>query len=202
MHRRSLLASTACALAGTTGCLTAARRQASGPVRFGHARGRIHDATDAFVRGGLGGSPPETSYAAWLFTEPPATDVTVFTDALGDETQRQWDNEVHNENYDAGFLVLAQIRTLRDRATTLRPSPLGCDADWAGWREARVPLGLEPAELTPEELPDADDVVATLATYLEASDGPRRATVPFLSTEADTCEAANATLTAEAWTPP
>jgi hypothetical protein len=66
----------------------------------------------------------------------------------------------------------------------------------------RVPLTLDPAELAADELPDADDVVATVAVYLETNGAPRRVTVPFLSAEANSCEAANATLTADAWTSP
>lgn len=200
MRRRALLASTALAL--TTGCLADARRQVSGPIRFGHATGRVHDATDAFVRGGLGGSEPDSPYAAWLFSTPPPTDVTVFTDELGAETQRQWDNEVHNENYDAGFVLLAQVRTAREDATRIAPAPLACDPGWTGWRRARVPVELTPADLSTDELPDAEEVVATLATYLESDTAPQRARVPFLSPAADSCAAANATLTAATWTPP
>jgi hypothetical protein len=199
MRRRALLASTAFTALATGGCLADVRRSASGPIRFGHARGRLHDASVPFVRGGLG-TRNDDSYAAWLFSTPPASDVSVFTDSAGRERQREWDNEVHNENYDTGFLLLAQIRTPRERATTLTPVPLGCDPGWTGWRRARVPLGLERTETRPE-LADADEVVATLLAYLEAAETPRQATVPFLSDAADSCEAANNTMGAERWTP-
>lgn len=199
MRRRALLTSTALSLAASGGCLGDVRQSVSGDIRFSHARGRTHDAENSFVRGGLGGSSTDDSYAVWLFSETPPSNVTVFTDELGAETQREWDTEVHNENYDAGFVLLAQIRTLRDRATTLVPSPFACEAGWTGWRRARVPLGLEAAELDTDELADADEVVATLVTYLEASETPRRASVPFLSSTAGSCEAANATLTAASW---
>lgn len=199
MRRRALLASTAALTTSATGCLDRVRRQVSGPVRFGHARGRVHDADDGFVAGGLGDADPlpDTSpYAAWLFTSPPPDDRRVVTDALGAETQREWDNEIHNENYAEGFVVLAQVRTPRDRATSLRPTLLGCEAAWAGWRTVRVPLGLERADLASDELADADEVVATLLVYLESADAPRRASVPFTSRGAESCAAANATLTA------
>lgn len=202
MRRRALLTSTALSLAASSGCLGDARQSVSGDIRFSHARGRIHDAENSFVRGGLGGSSTEESYAAWLFPEAPPSDVTVFTDELGAEPQREWDNEIHNEDYDAGFILLAQIRTPRERATTLSPAPFACDPGWTGWRRARVPLGLETAELDPDELADADEVVATLATYLESSEAPRRTSVPFLSPAADSCEVANATLTAASWSSP
>ncbi|WP_372911226.1 hypothetical protein [Salinigranum sp.] len=201
MRRRVLLSSVALSLSATAGCLSDARRQVSGPIRFGHARGRLHDAERSFVRGGLGGSPTEESYAVWLFPEAPPSDVSVFTDALGAETQREWDNEVHNENYDEGFILLAQIRTPGERATTLSPVPHSCDPGWTGWRRARIPLGLERTDLS-DDLADATAVVATLATYVESSETPRRATVPFLSEAADSCDAANATLTARPWTNP
>ncbi|WP_318570046.1 hypothetical protein [Salinigranum marinum] len=200
MRRRALLSSAALGLA--TGCLADSRRQVSGPIRFGHATERVHDAADAFVRGGLGGSSPESPYAAWLFSTPPSADVSVFTDALGAETQRQWDNEVHNENYDAGFVVLAQVRTKRSQATRLSPFSLSCDPGWTGWRRGRVPVGLDPASLSADELPDAEEVVSTVAVYLESTESPRRVTVPFLSPAADSCAAANATPTAATWTPP
>lgn len=206
MRRRALLTSIGAALlTGTAGCLGTTRRQLSGPIRFGHARARVHDARDGFVAGGLGGSDaaPETApYAAWLFPSPPADDVSVFTDALGAENRRQWDNEVHNENYEEGFVLLAQVRTPRERATTLRPGPVGCDAAWTGWRRARVPVGLVSAEMDADELPDAETVVATALVYLEANDAPREATVPFLSPQAASCTAANETLTARPWAPP
>jgi hypothetical protein len=200
MRRRALLASAALSAGG--GCLADVRRQASGPVRFGHARTRLHPADEAFVRGGLGGTSPPEPYAAWLFSTPPPSDVSVFTGALGAENRRQWDNEIHNENYDAGFTLLAQVRTPRDRATTLIPAPLGCDAGWTGWREARTPLELAPAGLSADELTDADEVVATTLGYFESTDAPSRARVPFLSTDAGSCGAANATLTAVSWAPP
>jgi hypothetical protein len=201
MRRRALLASTALALSPASGCLGDVRRRTAGPIRFGHARTRLHAAVEPFVRRGLGGARTEEPYAAWLFTSPP-TDVSVFTAELGSEPQREWDNEVHNENYEAGFLVLAQVRTPRDRARTLLPAPLGCDAGWTGWREARTPLELGPAELSPDELADTDEVVATTLAYFESMEAPWQARVPFLSTEAPSCEAANATLTAGSWTPP
>jgi hypothetical protein len=204
MQRRALLASTAVAASGVAGCLVGARRQVSGPVRFDHARARVHDADQPFVHGGIGGDGVEDPYAAWLFTDPPPADVSVFTDRLGAERQRQWDNEIHNENYDDGFMLLAQVRTPRERARTLRPAPTGCDADWTGWRRARVPVGLEPAELSREDVADADEVVATLLSYVASAEAPDRLTVPFLSERADTytCAAANATLTGASWTPP
>lgn len=202
MRRRALLTSAAASLFGTAGCLANTRRQLSGPIRFDHARGRVHDAERRFVRGGLGGSTTADSYAVWLFSAAPPSDVTVFTDELGAETQREWDNEVHNENYDAGFVLLAQIRTSREHTTTLSPASFACDPSWTGWRRARVPLGLNRDELDPDELADADEVVATLVTYLESSEAPRRASVPFLSPTADSCSAANTTLTAEPWSLP
>jgi hypothetical protein len=202
MRRRALLSTVAfTAITATAGCLGDVRRNLSGPIRFDHARGRIHDASQPLVRGGLGGSPTEDQYAAWLFTSAPSSDVTVFTDALGSETQREWDKEVHNENYDAGFVILAQVRTGREHATWLGTTPSVCDPAWTGWQRARVPLLLDPA-LAADELADADEVVATLAAYVTAPEAPRAATVPFLSTAADACEAANATLTAESWSPP
>jgi hypothetical protein len=200
MRRRALLASAALTTAATGGCLADVRRFSAGPVRFGHARARLTDASEPFVRGGLG-TRDDDSYAAWLFTTPPASDVSVFSDSAGRERQREWDDEIHNENYDAGFVILAQIRTPRERATTLTPVPLGCDPGWTGWRRARVPLGLERTEVRPE-LAGADEVVATLLAYVEAGDAPQQATVAFLSEAADSCEAANNTMTAERWTPP
>ncbi|WP_152040943.1 hypothetical protein [Salinigranum salinum] len=203
MRRRALLSTVAfTTTAATAGCLGDVRQRLSGPIRFDHARGRIHDASQSFVRGGLGGSPTEDQYAAWLFTSAPSSDVAVFTDALGLETRREWDNEVHNENYDAGFVLLAQVRTGREHARRLGPVPYICDPAWTGWRRARVPLSLDPANLETDELAGADGVVATLAAYVTAPEAPRAATVPFLSTGADACEAANATLTAESWSPP
>jgi hypothetical protein len=203
MRRRALLSTAAfTATAATAGCLGDVRRNLSGPIRFDHARGRVHDASQSFVRGGLGGSPTGDQYAAWLFTSAPSSDVTVFTDALGSETQREWDNEVHNENYDAGFVLLAQVRTGREHARRLGPVPPVCDPAWTGWQRARVPLLLDPADLAADELADADEVVATLAAYVTSPETPRAATVPFLSTAADACEAANATLTAGSWSPP
>lgn len=202
MRRRALLASAALTLSPASGCFGDARRRTAGPIRFGHARTRLHATAEPFVRGGLGGARTGEPYAAWLFTAPPSTDVSVFTAGLGSEPQRQWDNEVHNENYEAGFLVLAQVRTPRDRARTLLPAPLGCDAGWTGWREARTPLELSPAELSSDELADTDEVVATTLAYFESMAAPSRTRVPFLSTEAPSCEAANATLTAASWTPP
>lgn len=199
MRRRALLASTT--LLASAGCLADVRGSVSGAIRVGHATGRIHDARQQFVRGGLGGSAPDSPYAAWLFASPPS-DVSVFTDALGTETRRQWDNEVHNGNYDAGFVLLAQVRTTREYATRIAPAPLACDPAWTGWRRARVPVELTPADLSVDELADAEEVVATLATYLESDTAPERTTVPFLSSEADDCDAANATLTAATWTPP
>lgn len=199
MRRRALLA-TGCTLA-TAGCLGTIRRQTSGRLSFDHARGRLHAASDAFVRGGIDGRS-ESPYGAWLFTSAPPREVSVFTDALGDEPRREWDNEVHNEDYDAGFLLLAQVRTRRERATRLSPGPPICDAAWTGLRAARLPLWLKRDDGPEDEIPAGNEVVATLLTYFEAADAPTRASVPFLSERTNDCEAANATLTAEEWSPP
>jgi hypothetical protein len=50
-------------------------------------------------------------------------------------------------------------------------------------------------------LTDADEVVATTLVYVTSTDAPGQLTVPFLSTGAESCAAANATLTAASWTP-
>jgi hypothetical protein len=175
MRRRALLSSAALGLAATAGCLGDARQTLSGDIRPDHARLTVHPASARFVRGGLT-ADSDDRFRAWLFPEAPPDDRTVFTDARGAEERREWDNEVHNENYEAGFTLLVQSRSSRADAHQAEPA-FPADPAWTGWRRARFPFEFVRRELDPDDLPDADRVVSTYLGYFTAETNPVKGTV-------------------------
>jgi hypothetical protein len=201
MRRRALLTSAALGLAASAGCLADARRTLSGDVRHDHSRLTVHAATDRFVRGGLA-ADSEDRFRAWVFPEAPSADQTVFTDALGADDQREWDNEVHNENYGEGFMLLVQSRSARADPHQTEPA-FPADPEWTGWRRARVPFEFARRDLDDDVAPDADRVVSTYLGYYAAETSPTRATVAVHSA-ADGAEMGEVIeeVDARRWTPP
>jgi hypothetical protein len=174
MRRRALLSSVALGLTASAGCLSDARQSVSGDISHDHSQLTVHAATERFVRGGL---TPESddNFRAWLFPEAPSDDEPVFTDALGADDQREWNDEVHNENYETGFVLLVQARSPRSTPHQAEPAfPVG--PTWAGWRRARVPFEFPPRDLEVDVAPDADHVVSTFLGYYTAETNPAEAT--------------------------
>jgi hypothetical protein len=175
MRRRALLSSAGLCLAATAGCLGDARQTLSGDVHHDHSQLTVHAATERFVRGGLT-ADSEDRFRAWLFPEAPPDDETVFTDARGTDEQREWDNEVHNENYSEGFMLLVQARSPRANPHQAEPA-FPADPEWTGWRRARFPFEFVRRELEADELPDAERVVSTFLGYFTAQTNPTGGTV-------------------------
>ncbi|AUV81846.1 hypothetical protein C2R22_09455 [Salinigranum rubrum] len=175
MRRRALLSSAALGLAATTGCLGDVRHTVSGDIRHEHARLTVHPASTRFVRGGLTAGSDDR-FRAWLFPEAPPDDQTVFTDARGAEEQREWDDEVHSENYDAGFTLLMQSRSPRANPHQAEPT-FPDDPAWTGWRRAQFPFEFVTRDLDPDIVPDADRVVSTYLGYFTAGTTPTTGTV-------------------------
>jgi hypothetical protein len=201
VRRRALLASTAVVAAAPAGCLADARRAAWGDVRHDHSRLTVHDAGDEFVRGGLG-PDPDARFRAWLFAAPPPADESVFTDALGADDRREWDNEVHNESYDEGFLLLAQSSSPRSSPRGIEPA-FPTDPAWSGWRRAAVPFEVGRIDVPADRYPDADRLTTTFLGYYAASTSPRRATAVIRErTDGARAGPVRARVAADRWSPP
>lgn len=176
MHRRALLSVSALSLAGLAGCLGDVRRAASGTVRMDHASATLHPATEPWFVGGLSAESSD-AYHAELFTEAPPDDADLFTDHYP-RREYSLDNDVRNDDYSTGFLLLFEAKMPRAEPYTVGPTILHGDVEWTGWNGVSLPLERSPRD--PDDLSfdgDPDELVCTMLARYESASSPSEATV-------------------------
>ncbi|SFR68472.1 hypothetical protein [Halogeometricum limi] len=175
MRRRALL-SAAALTTGLAGCLDAAQRQVRGRIDMDHAVAALHPADEPWIRGGLSADENRT-YHAELFAEAPPDDADVFTEAYP-QREESLDNDVRNDDYSTGFLLLFEVKSSREEAYTAMPTTIHGELAWAGIDGISLPLErYEYGSDLPETVGDADEVVCTMLARYEVRRNPKTATV-------------------------
>ncbi|MDS0298862.1 hypothetical protein NDI76_08905 [Halogeometricum sp. S1BR25-6] len=183
MRRRALLSASVLSLAGLSGCLGDVRRRVSGRVTASHATAVMHSADDPWIRGGLS-ADSDRAFHAELFTEAPDDVYEVFTDDYP-RKPRSFDNDVRNDDYSAGFSLLAEAKMPRAEAYTVLPGGDG-EEGWAEWDSVSLPLRRRPygdGAGLPDHLRDADELLCTMLARYEAESSPSTATVTVYDEE-------------------
>lgn len=176
MKRRALLAASAASLTGLTGCLGTVRRRVSGRIDMDHATTVFHPADEPWFVGGLSAASRGTAHTE-LFTESPADVDDLFTDHYP-KREQSMDNDVRNDDYSNGFLLLFEAKMPVEEAYSVQPTILHGELAWTGWDTVSVPTVRSPRD--PESLSFDDDVEAVIATTLtryEAEATPSTAVV-------------------------
>jgi hypothetical protein len=176
VKRRALLAASAAPFAGLTGCLGTARRRVSGPVEMAHATTVFHPADEPWFVGGLSATSRHT-YRTDLFTESPADVDDLFTEHYP-KRERSMDNDLRNDDYSNGFLLLFEAKMPVEAAFSVRPTTRYGERAWTGWDSVSLPAVRSAHDH--ETLSFDDDVEAVVATTLtryETAATPSKAVV-------------------------